>query len=257
MSRFRNLEFGEQTPGENQRQESVSDEALHLGEAQAAFEQGEYAVALREYSKVLEYNPQCAAAWTGQVRMLVELGEYREAKLWADKALEHFPNEAELLAAKAVALGRLGDRTGALAFSDASMSEQGDTPYVWLARGDVLLAAREKRAEYCFQKAQALAPQQWLFHWLAARVYYFYKKFSLALKMAQQALALDSGRCVIWLQMGLCQQALGLGTAAKNSFDQAIQLNPRSVAAEQARMNFQEPGLWSRCAGWCRERFRI
>jgi len=29
---------------------------------------------------------------------------------------------------------------GALAFSDASIEERGDTPYVWLARGDVLLA---------------------------------------------------------------------------------------------------------------------
>jgi tetratricopeptide (TPR) repeat protein len=77
--------------------------------------------------------------------MLIELGEFREAKLWADKALERFPNEPELLAAKAVALGRSGDLQGALAFSDASIEERGDTPYVWLARGDVMLARAESR----------------------------------------------------------------------------------------------------------------
>ena len=87
--------------------------------------------------------------------MLIELGEFREAKLWADKALERFPNEPELLAAKAVALARSGDLQGALSFSDASIEERGDTPYVWLARGDVLLARAEARADYCFEKAAA------------------------------------------------------------------------------------------------------
>src|SRR3989449_10002154 len=101
--------------------------------------------------------------------MLIELGEFREAKLWADKALERFPHEPELLAAKAVALGRSGDLQGALAFSDSSIEERGDTPYVWLARGDVMLARKEQRADYCFEKALLLAPRDWFIGWLAAR----------------------------------------------------------------------------------------
>jgi Flp pilus assembly protein TadD len=120
MSRFVNLELGgeseDQTP---QKKALVKDESYYQGEAKAAFENGEFERALRLYGKVLEFNPNGAAAWTGQVRMLIELGEFREAKLWADKALERFPNEPELLAAKAVALGRSGDLLGALAFSDA------------------------------------------------------------------------------------------------------------------------------------------
>ena len=146
MSRFGNLELGgrsEDQPQQEQQPSLVKDEAYYLGEARAAFENGSFEQALRFYSKVLEFNPQNAVAWTAQVRMLIELGEFREAKLWADKALERFPNEPELLAAKAVALGRSGDLQGALAFSDASIEERGDTPYVWLARGDVMLARRE------------------------------------------------------------------------------------------------------------------
>jgi len=120
MSRFINLEFGNDS--NNQFEPGtpalVKDEAYYLAEARTAFENGDFEPGLRFYSKVLEYNPKNAAAWTGQVRMLIELGEFREAKLWADKALERFPSEPELLAAKAVALGRCGDLQGALAFSD-------------------------------------------------------------------------------------------------------------------------------------------
>src|SRR2546430_1791721 len=81
-------------------------------------------------------------------------------------ALERFSREPELLAAKAVALARNGDLQGALAFSDLAIEERGDTPYVWLARGDVLLAREEQRANYCFEKAQMLAPRDWFVAWL-------------------------------------------------------------------------------------------
>src|SRR5438094_8960888 len=160
MSRFVNLEFGGESEDHSQdAQKALSkDEAYYSAEARAAFENGNFEAALRLFSKVLEFNPENAAAWTGQVRMLIELGEFGEAKLWADKALERFPHEPELLAAKAVALGRGGDLQGALAFSDAATEERGDTPYVWLARGDVLLAREETRADYCFEKALLLAP---------------------------------------------------------------------------------------------------
>src|SRR3954454_436462 len=129
MNRFGNLEFDGESEEQSQSQKGlVKDEAYYFSEARAAFENGAFERALRLYSKVLEYNPQNAAAWTGQVRMLIELGEFKEAKLWADKALERFPHEPELLAAKAMALARSGDLQGALAFSDASIEERGDTP---------------------------------------------------------------------------------------------------------------------------------
>ena len=147
MSRFANLEFDGESEDQWQPPKApVKDEAYYRAEAQSAFENGNFESALRIYGKVLEFNPQNALAWAGQVRMLIELGEYREARLWADKALERFPREPELLASKAVALARSGDTQAALIFSDASIEERGDTPYVWLARGDVLLARNEGRA---------------------------------------------------------------------------------------------------------------
>jgi tetratricopeptide (TPR) repeat protein len=257
MSRFGNLEFGDESTHQWTPQKPlVKDEAYYCSEASSAFENGNFESALRLYSKVLEFNPQNPAAWAGQVRMLIELGEFREAKLWADKALERFPQDPELLAAKAVALGRSGDLPAALAFSDASIAERGDTPYVWLARGDVLLACKEARAEYCFEKALLLAPGDWFIAWLAARIRSYYENFAFALKLLQQALELNAGHFLLWLELGLCQEALGLFAPARNSFSQAKQLNPRCHEAGFALGKLSRAGIWPRLRGWGRRLFK-
>jgi tetratricopeptide (TPR) repeat protein len=257
MSRFINLEFGDEHDDLSPAASSapVKDEAYYLARAQSAFENGEFESGLRFYSKVLEFNPHNAAAWTGQVRMLIELGEYREAQLWADKALEKFPHEAELLAAKAVALGRSGDLQGALAFSDAAIEERGDTPYLWLARGDVLLAREEARANYCFDKALLLAPKDWFIAWLAARIRYYYEQFALALKLIQQAVEWNAGHFLLWLELGRCQHALGLAGPARNSYRQALELNPHNAEVNAALARLAETGFWSHARGWWRRYF--
>ena len=234
MSRFSNLEMGSNSGLNAENCPIVEDEVFQLAQAQAAFERGEFERALRAYSKALEFNSRSVAAWLGQVRMLIELGEYNEAKLWAEKALGYFPEECELMAAKASALARLGDVDAALAYSDAAINGCGDTPYIWLARGDVLLARKEKRADYCFDKALTLAPRNWIYSWLTSRIYFYYQKIAISLKHAQQALDMAQTQAVLWLQIGLCQKALGMEVQAVQSFEQAIQLNPDDVAARLA-----------------------
>jgi len=254
MSRFSNLEFSDEFEEERRLDEpAFKDEAYYFAQAQESFQQGNYEQGLRRYAKVLEFNPGNAAAWTGQVRMLIELKEYREAKLWADKALERFPHEPELLAAKAVALGRSGDLQGALAFSDAAVEERGDTPYIWLARADVLLARAESRADFCFDKALSMATGNWFVTWLAARIRQFYKQFALAMKLLQQAIELNAGHSQLWLELGLCQAELGLSAPARRSLEQANQLNPRSEAVERAILELNSTGFarswWRRLTG--------
>ena len=257
MSRFVNLELGGESENYAHSEQGalVKDEAYYLSEARTAFESANFEVALRHYSKVLEFNPKNAAAWTGQVRMLIELGEFREAKVWADKALEKFPREPELLAAKAVALGRTGDLQGALAFSDAAIEERGDTPYIWLARGDVLLTRKEPRADYCFDKAMLLAPRDWFVAWLAARIRYFHEQFVLALKLMQSAVEWNTSHFLLWLDLGRCQQALGLVGPAHNSYTQAHQLNPYCSEADLALTKLSQTGIWARLCGLRRQLF--
>ena len=253
MSRFVHLELGgefeDQTP---QKQALVKDEAYYRTEAKVAFESGEFERDLRLYAKGLEFNPNAVEPWTGQVRMLIELGQYHDAGQWADKALERFPRDAELLAAKAVALARSGDLQGALAYSDSAIEERGDAPYVWLARGDVLLARKEPRADYCFEKALLLAPRDWLVAWLGARVRYYYKQFVLALKLLQPAVELNATHFLLWLEMGRCQQALGLAGPARHSFEQARQLNRYCQEATTELARLSGLGAGSRLRGWWR-----
>ena len=257
MSRFGNLEFDDQHGGRSHSdsQSPIKGETQYIGEAVGAFENGHFESALRFYSKVLEFNPQNATAWTGQVRALIEMGEFQEAKLWADKALEKFPQEPELLAAKAVALGRSGDLQGALAFSDASIPERGDTPYIWLARGDVLLARRESRSDYCFEKALAMSPKDWFVTWLATRIRFYYGQFALALKLAQQAVELNASHFLLWLELGRCQRALGLVGAARTSYVQADQLEPHNAEVQKAIRQLADVGLGQRLLGWWRNTF--
>jgi len=254
MSRFVNLEFDGQF--ESEQESSVRDESFYVREARAAYETSDFEKALRYYSKVLEFNPQNAGAWTGQVRALIELGEFREAKLWADKALERFPREPELLAAKAVALGRTGELDAALAFSDAAIEERGDTPYIWLARGDVLLAREERRADYCFDKALQVGPRDWFIAWLGARIRYFYRQFALALKLAQRAVEWNPSHCTAWAMLGSCQKELGMASPSRVSFSQALQLNPRCAEALKGMADLSRIGLGSQILGWWRSLFQ-
>src|SRR6185437_10107384 len=263
MSRFNKLEFNEEFEGEQQSgrqaespQRLVKDEAYYLARAQSALENGQFEGALRLYAKILEFNTCNPVAWTGQVRMLVELNEFEEAKKWADKALERFPNEPELLAAKAVALARLGDLGAAIVYSDASIGERGETSYIWLARGDVQMARQEKRADYCFEKAFALSPNNWFIRWLAARIHHYYKKFALALKLVQEALSFDAGQGVLWLQLGFSQQALGLVEPARISFQHARQFDVQSGDADAALRPMYQAGFWCKLRSRWRQIFR-
>ncbi len=224
-SRFGSLELGG-ARAEPIKREIVKDEAYYVNEANELYFRGRYDLALRSYSKILEYNAANVDAWTAQVRMLVELEELREGRLWAEKALERFPNHPELLAAKAVVYSRTADLDSALAFSDAAIEERGNTPYVWLARGDVLLARGEDRASYCFDQALTLARSDWVHCWQASRIHSFHRNFAVAVRHGQTATELAPDRAVTWLQVGQCQIALGLAARASASLAQARQLDP-------------------------------
>lgn len=227
MSRFGNLEFrGGSEQEQSQLPASARDEAYYLSQAHDFFERGRFEPALRAFAKALEFNPKSTAAWTGQIRMLIELEEFAEARVWAEKALALCPDNSELLAAKAVALARSGDLEGAISFSDASIEGSGNSPYIWLARGDVLLARAEKRADYCFEKALMLGGGKWVWQWLTARVQLYYRHFARALRYIQEALQISPAEAVLWVEMGRAQLALGFVGQARHSFDHATDLDP-------------------------------
>ncbi len=255
MSRFINLELGDESEKRSSGAASVTDEHRFLGDAEAAFAQARFDHALRWFARVLEFNSANVAAWIGQVRSLIELGEFREASIWADKAMEKFPREPELLAAKGVALARLGDLDAAAAFSDAAFEERSDSPYLWLARGDVFLARKDPGAEDCISRALEMTSGQWLYAWLAARMRMFYRQFTLGLKHARQALEWNPTNPQLWTLAALCEVRIGLVQAAEASLAKAFELDPHSQDAQKVRRELGNPGAFQRLAGWFKQTF--
>lgn len=255
MSRFINLELGDESEKRSSGAASVTDELRFLGDAETAFAQARFDHALRWFARVLEFNSANVAAWIGQVRSLIELGEFREASIWADKAMEKFPREPELLAAKGVALARLGDLDAAAAFSDAAFEERSDSPYLWLARGDVFLARKDPGAEDCISRALEMTSGHWLYAWLAARMRMFYRQFTLGLKHARQALEWNPTNPQLWTLAALCEVRIGLVQAAEASLAKAFELDPHSQDAQKVRRELGNPGAFQRLAGWFKQTF--
>ncbi len=107
-----------------------------------------------------------------------------------------------------------------------------------MARGD-------RQAEYCVDQALELAARDWLVAWQAARLRWHYRQFAAALRLLQFAVSLDAGRFVVWQQKAECELALGQRDAARDSFTQALALEPDCGAAQTGLVALRDPD-WSR-----------
>lgn len=215
----------------------VRDEEYFASLAEREFRRGRYASALRNYSRALERETALQSCWLGQVRCLLELGEYDEASVWADKALEQFPEDPDLLAGKAVASARSGRIDKAIVFSDRSVEGRSPGPFVWVARGEVLLHRRSSSAQHCFDRAATLCrddAERAAVLLDVSRVLSRHRRQAEALLRARRAVDAAPDWAAAWLGLGDCQAALGLSDAAV-SYEQAVQLDPDNEPA-QARL---------------------
>lgn len=250
--RFSNLEWGGRDASDAEGEEgadfgrSPRDDQFYLELADKAYRRGRFETALRYYSRALEFDPNRQEGWVGQVRMLLELGEVSEAKLWAEKGLDVYHDDAELLAATAVAWARLGAIEQAQAFSDAAMTSKGGSPFLWLARGEALLASRGSNHEYCFMKARSAAAGDWFVLLLVARLYARYGNPAQAHEWAKQSAEASSNQPFTWLVMGQIQKALRLDERAVTSFRQAIALDGSCREAHEELRQLGEPSGWRR-----------
>lgn len=260
MGRFSNLEFDGQEPlrEETSATGELRDEAYYLRLADQEFRRAHFDRALRFYSRSLEYNANLHAAWVGQVQMLVEMGEYNEARLWADKALELHRDNADIISAKVVACARSGDAKKAIEFSDAAIAQRGTTPFVWLARGEALMAARQANDEFCLDKAAAESKQDWFMQLRIARVYYSHRQFSRAMTWIQRATQQEPGAPYVLHVLGDCRLALGFASSARSSYRQALAADPDFLLSRAALDGLDQGGflgwLWSTIIGVFRRR---
>jgi tetratricopeptide (TPR) repeat protein len=255
VGRFSNLEFDGQEPlrEEPEAPGEIRDEHYYLKVADHEFRHARFDRALRFYSRSLEYNANLHAAWVGQVQMLVEMGEYKEAKLWADKALELHRDNADILSAKVVACARTGETQKAIEFSDAAIAQRGTTPFVWLARGEALMAARQANDEYCLDKAAADSKQDWFMQLRIARIFYSHRQFARAMTWITKATQQEPGAPYVLHVLGDCRAALGFTSSARSSYRQALAIDPEFGLSRIALEGLDRQGfagwLWSLIAG--------
>ncbi len=258
MSRFRSLEFNDGREEESlPAAPVVRNEAYYLAEARHSWELGEFEKALRSFSRILEENPRSAEGWIGQIRMFLELDRLPEARAWTDKALDQFPEYPELLAARSVILARQAEPDAGLALSDASLADSGvPSPFLWLARAEVLLVRGGGPADYCLERATALAPGDWCTFWMAARIRARRGQHAGALGLLQKALACDPSRPVLWAQRAESEIALGHLDDARRSCEQALGLQPDHPGAQRALMALRRSPLGRRLADLWRRMLR-
>jgi tetratricopeptide (TPR) repeat protein len=250
MDRFSQLEFGDAAPRKGPAAgEPVRDADYFQREALKYWLGGDYELALRNYSRVLECDATRFEGWAGQVLMLIELGEYREANLWADKALGSFPEHPELLALKAVACARDARMEQAVAYSDNSIARENPTPRVWLARAEVFLHRRGPISESCLSKAVSSAGDRAALVKLeAGRILRRRRNFPQAVQYLQEAVQMLPKSALAWYELGCCQAALRTSAAAE-CFAQCLRLRPRWKQAQEALRRCERRGIWRRLFG--------
>jgi tetratricopeptide (TPR) repeat protein len=248
--RFSNLEFHQPRRAAAEQATSATQEAdpakHNRQQADDAYRWGRFEDALRLYTRALKENRHLIPAWVGQVQMLVQLGEYHEARVWSGKALELFRGHGDLLAAQAQSLIRLSDPAKALGLSDAAIAAEGESPWRWQVRGEVLLARRERFAADCFERAVQHPLADWFDHVVVGRVYLYYRKLTTALHYLRTAVELEPTHAYPWLVMGQCQAALGMRGQAETSFSHALERKPTWAEAQSALETLDRAVGWPR-----------
>jgi tetratricopeptide (TPR) repeat protein len=245
MDRFSQLEFGEKKPEKERSEgEPVRDADYYLKTALKYWLAGDFEVALRNYSRVLEHNNLSIEGWVGQVLMLIELGEYKEALIWSDRALKLFPEHAELLAAKAVACSRDALEEKAVAYSDNSISKDDVTSRVWLARAEVMMNRKSQIMEGCISKAISGAGKKAAIIKLeAARLLRKKGNCSAAIGYLNEVVESFPKSALAWYELGCCQAKLGL-SQAKATLKQSLEFHPDW---EEAKSELKKcEGFWGR-----------
>lgn len=246
MSRFEHIEINNPSPEPEDdicNEPEVIDQHYCMTKADAFFDDENYEHALTVYSRALQYDINMESAWLGQLRCLTELGELQEAEIWSRRALDRFPNSSQILAAKGAIEGRMSGYTTALKYIDAAFEAQGITPYVWIARGEVLTSVSAVNAKACFLKAIEMAKTDWrIFAWIG-RSYMLHGCYHQALDYLKEAVRLDSNRHTCWYRIGKCYESLRQAEDARIAYRRALSVRSSFMPAHDALLGLENQGF--------------
>jgi len=233
MGRFNSLEL-DVSPAVSQPEsskkknsgEAIRDAEFYLKEADLYYNNRDLEPALRSYSKALEIDPGGVEAWNGQISCLILLDELHEAEMWAKKASEIVGESQGLLALRARICCRRGDFDRAFGLSDSSMQAPGNSPLTWIVRGEIMLYARNKQPEYCFDKAVAAGKQDYSIYMDIAECCLYADKYTMAFTYLQTALDSDPDVASLWMLTANCYRLFGNREKAIECLDMVLEIAP-------------------------------
>lgn len=194
--------------------------------ANEEFFTGNYENAVKYFSKSLQLDNTKVDAWVGQVFALLNMREYREADLWAKQGLMLFPENGDLLAIKASVYANKGFLNQAIGASDYSL-EKGQSPNVWICRGEVLLYAKNKNSFFCFEKAlETAGAENWQVPMKIGMLFFRHKIPSTALKYLTKACNANPNNYYLWYLISRCNYLLKYKEKAIEAVKRSLSINP-------------------------------
>jgi len=196
----------------------VGDQALFAGKLK---------LALRWYSRAMDKDSTQLKPWLALIRTLLLKGDLSEATTWITRGLTLFPEDPKLLALRAVQYARRGLVREAIASSDAVLERNGAEPLAHLARGEVLLLADNKNADYCFEQCLKLTrADDWQTPFVIALIFEERRMWAKAIQYYASAAERNERCAVLYYRVGLCRARLGHRQQALRAFEQARELCP-------------------------------
>lgn len=228
---------------------------LDLG-AKACIERGDHALyrsdlkgALRWYSRAIDEDSTHLESWVNLLQVLLLRGNLSEAISWMQRGLALHPDAAALLGLRAVIHARRGMMRQALNTSDVVLERAGDQPLSHLVRGQVLMLAGNRNADYCFEQALKLTGRgDFKTPYQIALFLMDQRQWAKAIDYFRTAEERNPRHPALWYQVGVCRANLGHRAQAQRAFAQAREMcapeDPLLKALDRAW-----PGsLWRRLA---------
>lgn len=236
--------------GEHATSQADYPEAVAV--ADEAFFRGDYKGALRHYSRALQAESAQVYPWIGQLNALLFLKQFKEAEIWSNRALDLFPEDPTLLSQRARVLAHTGNMKRAMGTSDFAVSK-GASDWAWIARGEVLLLARNPNARYCFEKAIELAgPGEWKVPFMAGLMYMERQNYAAAVDFLNIAAERNMRHAFIWENLALALTKLNFTDRAREAARRAQELDPQRRGAERLRADVDSRGVVERLLGFLR-----
>jgi tetratricopeptide (TPR) repeat protein len=239
MGRFAKLDF-EEEPRRPRPEPPANpwpdlDAQTCLEGAEEEFRKGFYERALLYYARALRFDRSLLPAWVGQARCYVELGRFSEAVTWAERGLEQLRDAPELLACKGLALVLSARVREGMEYLDGAVELQNASPWVWLARGECLLAAAqpEPNVRACFSKAMALASGDPYLELRIGMAYSRARKYFLARPPLLSALRRIGENPLAFYHLGRVSEGLGERREAAGWYERALTARPDFREAQE------------------------